>query len=81
VDTVLFQSYRSVVGIIGCSFQFGRTSTRLPPHLLHFARRWNDGASVPGRIASFRQWPMRMHAQLAHVAERHRRAGLVREVQ
>jgi hypothetical protein len=30
----------------GCSFQLGRTSTRLPPHLLHTARRPNDGTSV-----------------------------------
>lgn len=30
---------------LGCwSFQFGPTSTRLPPHLPHLARRWNEGA-------------------------------------
>jgi hypothetical protein len=27
-------------------FRFGRTSTRLPPHLLHLARRWNEGTST-----------------------------------
>jgi hypothetical protein len=28
-------SYRSLVGMCGISLQFGRTSTCLPPHLLH----------------------------------------------
>jgi hypothetical protein len=40
------QSHLSLVGISGFSFQFGRTSTRLPPHLPHLARRWNDGTST-----------------------------------
>jgi hypothetical protein len=42
------QSYRNRVGVVGASFQLGRTSTRLPSHLLHLARRWNDGTSMGG---------------------------------
>jgi hypothetical protein len=30
----------------GFSFQFGSTSTRLPPRLLHFMRKPNDGIST-----------------------------------
>jgi hypothetical protein len=39
-------SYRSLVGMTGCSFQFGRTSTPLPPHWVHFIRGIKLGTVV-----------------------------------
>jgi hypothetical protein len=40
------QSYRNLGGITGISFQFGGTSTRLPPHLLQTMRGAKDGTSI-----------------------------------
>jgi hypothetical protein len=77
--------------ITGCSFQFGRTSTHLPrrPHLMHLilvrnhvtrsARRMArhvDQDLVPARVVEAIGDQV-MHPELAHVAERHRRAGRV----
>ena len=36
------------LGCLGCSFQFGRTSMFLLPHLPHFTRERNHGTSVSG---------------------------------
>ena len=83
------QRKSSLVGGTGCSFQFGRTSILLPrpPHLPHFSRLLTHGTSVSAGLARHvdqrlmaagvveAEGDQVLHAQLAHVAERHRRAG------
>ena len=57
-------------GVPAFSFQFGRTSTRPPPHLAHLARCWNQRIVVT-------EADQVMDAMLVHAAERHRRTGRV----
>jgi hypothetical protein len=57
------QPYRNCVRLTSRSFQFGRTSTRPPPHWPHFARHRNDGTS-----ASFAQRDTSISAEARHAS-------------